>query len=190
LQRAPTNVAVLLDRGLGSVRRVLVPVGGGPHSRLAVRLAYEIAEQERAEITTLRCLCDVTDTEEMEDGLLLLHDIIEDELGTVSPRIATKVIQTASVPEGILAETERERYDLMVMGASEEWALRTRLFGSVDDWIVDQVHCSVLLIRAHEPAPISWIRRQAKRVERVPMVVPQPMSKGGDSKQKEGDRLT
>jgi len=189
LQKAPTNVAVLLDRGLGAVRRILVPVGGGPHSRLAVRLAYEIAEQERAEITTLRCLCDVTDTEEMEDGLLLLHDIIEDELGTVSPRIATKVIQTASVPEGILAETERERYDLMVMGASEEWALRTRLFGSVDDWIVDQVHCSVLLIRAHEPAPISWIRRQAKRVERVPMVVPQPMSKGGDSKQKEGDTL-
>jgi nucleotide-binding universal stress UspA family protein len=166
LQKAPTNVAVLLDRGLGAVRRILVPVGGGPHSRLAVRLAYEIAEQEGAEITTLRCLCGVTEIEEMEDGLLLLRDIIEDELGAVSPRIATRVAQAASVPEGILAETVRERYDLMVVGASEEWALRTRLFGSVDDWIVDQVQCSVLLIRAHEPAPISWIRRQAKRMEK------------------------
>jgi CIC family chloride channel protein len=166
LQRAPTNIAVLLDRGLGVVRNILVPVGGGPHSRLAVRVAFEIAEQERAEVTAFRCLCGVSEIEEMEDQLLLLREIIEDELGNVPPHIATRIACADSVPKGILAETTRRPYDLVVMGASEEWALKTRLFGSIDDWIVERVQCSVLLVRAHEPAPISWIRRQTKRIER------------------------
>ena len=166
LQRAPMNVAVLLDRGLSTVRNILVPVGGGPHSRLAVRVAFEVAEQERAEVTAFRCLCGVSEIEEMEDQLLLLREIIEDELGDVPPHIATRIACADSVPKGILTETTRRPYDLVVMGASEEWALKTRLFGSIDDWIVERVQCSVLLVRAHEPAPISWIRRQTKRIER------------------------
>ena len=43
LQKARTNVAVLLDRGLGEPGHILVPVGGGIHSRMALRLASEIA---------------------------------------------------------------------------------------------------------------------------------------------------
>jgi hypothetical protein len=66
----------------------------------------------------------------------------------------------------LLAETARQQPDLIVMGASEEWASQTRLFGSVDDWIVDNVPCSVLLVRRYEPAAIAWIRRQAKRIEK------------------------
>jgi nucleotide-binding universal stress UspA family protein len=167
LQRASTNVAVLLDRGLRDVRQVLVPVGGGPHSRMAVRLAYEIAEQQGAEVTVLRCLCGPEDTEEMEDQLLLLREIVEEELGVASSRVATRVARASSVPEGILDETARHRYDLVTVGASEEWVSKTRLFGSVDDWVADRAPCSVLLVRAHEPAPIAWIRRQAKKMERA-----------------------
>ena len=50
------------------------------------------------------------------------------------------------------------------MGASEERALNTRLFGSVDDWIADNAPCSVLLCRRHEPATISWLRRRIKTI--------------------------
>ena len=56
LQKAHTNVAVLLNRGLllQPLRRILVPVGGGPHSRLALRLAHELADAEGAQVTA-RC---------------------------------------------------------------------------------------------------------------------------------------
>jgi len=166
LQRARTNVAVLLDRGLRDVRHVLVPVGGGPHSRLALRLAFEIAEQEGAEITALYCYCGEQSVDELQDSMALLREVIEDELGHIPGRLHTRVACADSVPNGILAEAARQTPDLIVVGASEEWAGQTRLFGSVDDWIVDKVECSVLLVRRHEPAAIAWIRRQTKNMER------------------------
>jgi hypothetical protein len=70
------------------------------------------------------------------------------------------------VPEGILTEATSQPYDLIVVGASEEWAYETRLFRSVDDWIADQARCSVLLVRRYEPVAISWIRRQVKMLEK------------------------
>ncbi len=166
LQKAHTNVAVLLDRGLIRVRHILVPVGGGPHSRLAIRMAYEIAVQEGAEITALHTFVEASDTEEVEDEMLYLREVIDDELDCIPTCVATRVAKAETIPAGILAEAARASYDLIVVGASEEWASRTRLFGSVDDWIADQVQCSVLLVRRYEPAAISWVRRQAKIVDR------------------------
>lgn len=163
LQKARANVAVLVDRGLKGVQRILVPVGGGPHSRLAIRLAYEIAEQEEAQITALYCFGEARQAEELEDGMLLLREIIEDELGSVPARITTRLAHADSVSGGILEETVRRQYDLIVIGASEEWLSRTRLFGSIDDQIAEESACSILLVRRYTPAVISWIRRQMKR---------------------------
>lgn len=166
LQKAHTNVAALLDRGLKEVQRILVPVGGGPHSRLAIRLAYEIALAEEAQVTALRVLTEVAETEEIEDKTLWLEEIIEDVLGNVPPVFTLRVVQAESVPEGVLVEIARQTYDLIVTGASEEWALHTRLFGSVDDRLADRAPCSVMLCRRHEPVAISWLRRRVKIIER------------------------
>ncbi len=166
IQKAPTNIAVLLDRGLGSVRHILVPVGGGPHSRLALALAHEIAIAESAQITALRIMTEPAESEEIEDRTLLLAEIVEEVLGTVPENLQLQVGQAASVPEGVLAEAGRRPYDLIVMGASEEWAANTRLFGSVDDWVADRLRCSVVLCRRYEPVAISWLRRQMKRIDR------------------------
>jgi amino acid transporter/nucleotide-binding universal stress UspA family protein len=166
LQKARTNVAVLLDRGLKKVRNILVPVGGGPHSRLAIRLSYEIAEAEGAQVTALRVLTEPAEAEETEDKTLLLGETVEEVLGSVPATFALRVAQAESVPEGVLAEAARQPYDLIVIGASEEWSCQTRLFGSVDDWVADRVPCSVLLCRRYEPVAMSWLRRQVKMIER------------------------
>ncbi|HQE99495.1 MAG TPA: amino acid permease [Anaerolineae bacterium] len=170
LQKAPTNVAVLLNRGLLTqpLRRILVPVGGGPHSRMALRLAYELAEAEKARVTALRILKGgvAEDTEELEDQTLWLQEIIEEVLGAVPPNFTLLARSAKTVQTGVLGETERQPYQLIVLGASEEWASRTRLFGSVDDWIANQAPCSVLLCRRYEPVAVSWLRRNVKRIER------------------------
>ena len=167
LEKAQTNVLVLLDHGLGKIRHVLVPVGGGPHSRLALRLAYEIAEQENARITALHTYTNGADAEEIEDELLYLREVITDELGLVPARINTSVALAESVIQGVLAETKRQPYDLLVMGASEDWGSGTRLFGSVDDWIIEHVeNCSVLLVRRYEPVALHWLRRRIKALQR------------------------
>ena len=177
LQKAHTNVAALLDRGLQEVRHILVPVGGGPHSRMAIRLSYEIAEAEGAQVTALRVLTESAEAEEVEDQTSLLGETIEEVLGSVPATFTLRVTQAESVPEGVLAEAARQgmdvadgyariRYDLIVIGASEEWSCQTRLFGSVDDWVADQAPCSVLLCRRYEPVAMSWLRRQVKMIER------------------------
>ncbi len=169
LQKAHTNVAVLLNRGfmLQPLQRILVPVGGGPHSRMALRMAYELAEAEQAEVTALRVLKGVQEDEieELEDQTLWLAEIIETVLGFVPPNFKLLARCAKSIEVGVLGEVKRQSYQLIVMGASEEWASRTRLFGSVDDWITDQSPCSVLLCRRYEPVAVSWLRRQVKNLE-------------------------
>jgi nucleotide-binding universal stress UspA family protein len=164
LQKAHTNIAVLLDRDMREIRHILVPVGGGSHSRLALRLAYEIAANQRAHITALHIFSEHSNVEEIEDNMLQLEDIIEDELGAAPSNMTARVVRAESVSAGIRLETNRQSYDLVVLGASEEWISQTRLFGSISDWIADHIHCSTLLVRCYEPVAIAWIKRQIKLV--------------------------
>lgn len=167
LDKAETNVLVLLDRQPGKLRNILVPIGGGSHSRLALRLAYEIAEQENARITALHTFAAAAGAEETEDQMNFLREIVAEELGSIPLRVATRVTLAASVIQGVLEETRRREYDLLVMGASEEWGSGTRLFGSVDDWIIEHVErSSVLLVRQYEPAAVHWLRRRLKQMDR------------------------
>ncbi len=170
LQKAHTNVAVLLDRGLHKVQHILVPVGGGAHSRIALRLAYEIAEAEEAHITALRVLTEEpeageTEADEIEDKTAWLGEMIEDALEKIPECLSLRVARATTVPEGILTETAQQPYDLIVIGASEEWMLRTRLFGSVDDWVAEHAPCSVVLCRRYEPVSRAWLRYQMKMME-------------------------
>lgn len=88
-------------------------------------------------------------------------------LGQIPPRVSVSVALSGSVIEWVLAETKRQQYDLLVMGASEEWGSGTLLFGSVDDWIIEHVeNCSVLLVRRYEPVELHWIRRRIKTLQR------------------------
>jgi hypothetical protein len=54
MKDAPADVAVLVSRDLGAVRRVLVPFCGSLHDEVAVRLARRMAFAIGAEVTILR----------------------------------------------------------------------------------------------------------------------------------------
>lgn len=170
LQRAHTNMAVLLDRGLlqQPLSRILVPVGGGPHSRMALKLAYEIALAEDAQVIALRVLTSAPadESDELEDQTAWLAETITEVLGVLPANFALQTYCARSIQEGVLQEIERLQFNLIVMGASEEWGSRIWLFGAVDDWVANQASCSVLLCRYFEPVAIAWLRRRMKVIER------------------------
>lgn len=167
LQKAHTNVGVYLDHGLGAaIHRILVPVGGGPHSRFALRLADAIARAEDARVTALHIVPPEVGSDELENEMIVLQQIVDEELGAIPRHIKTRLRTAATLPAGLLDEIGTRSYDLVVMGASEEWMLNTRLFGAVDDWIADRVPCSLLLVRSHEAPALAWLRRQVKRMEK------------------------
>ena len=160
---ARCDVAVLRDRGVEDIKHVLVPVGGGPHARLALRLAWDIAKAEKASLTVLHILPEM---EEMEVEMDVLRQLVEDVLGRIPEEITFSLRCSDSLAEGILAEstqvTDQMGYDLIAIGASEEWFLRNLLFGSIPDRIADGAPCSVLMVRKYEPVPVSRLRRIIK----------------------------
>ena len=169
VQGATCDVAVLRDRGVGErdVKHVLVPVGGGPHARLALRLAWDIVRAEKGSLTALRILPEAGPVD-MEVEMEVLRQLVEDELGEIPEEITFRLKRSDSIVKGVLAEAvqvaDRADYDLIAIGASEEWFLKNQLFGSIPDWIADGAPCSVLMVRKHEPSAVSWLRRTLKRL--------------------------
>jgi amino acid transporter/nucleotide-binding universal stress UspA family protein len=160
VRTAPCDVAVFLNRGLNEVRRILIPAGGGPHARLGLRLAYDLARGEDARLVVLRVVR--RQEADLAAEQAAAEKLIQDELGEVDGRVSACVVQSASVVKRILLEAG-QGYDLLVIGASEEWFLRNWLFGAVPDEVAEGAACSVLLVKKHEPSPVSWLRRATRR---------------------------
>ncbi|MBN1261317.1 MAG: amino acid permease [Anaerolineae bacterium] len=161
VQAAPSDVAILLSRSDDPIRKILVPCGGGPHARLGLRLAYRLVKDnpERS-ITVLRIAPDDDEVDvEAEEGAARF--LIECELGQLPPQVRTRVVCASEIIDGIVNEAA-QGYDLLVIGASEQWFLRNWLFGGIPDVVAQRVPCSVLLVKKHEPTPLSWFRRAAK----------------------------
>jgi nucleotide-binding universal stress UspA family protein len=165
------DVAVLRDRGISDAdtNRVLVPVGSGPHARLALRMAWEVAKANGGCLTVLRVL-PRTGEVDMEEEMDVLRQLVEDTLGEVPDAVIFRLERSDSVVDGILESAraseqagEQGDYDLIVIGASEEWFLKNLLFGSIPDRVAERAPCSVLMVRKREPKPISWVRRVVKR---------------------------
>ena len=158
LEKALCNVAILLPRNFTQVKRILIPIGGGPHARLGLRLAAQFAQGENARLTALRVLRPdpELDMDVEAAGLKrVVADVLDQEAEAVSPRI----VVSDDVIDAILKTAREGEYDLLVIGASEEWQIKSLLAGSLPDAIAEKSPCSVLLVRRFEPAGISITRR-------------------------------
>lgn len=159
LQEARCNVAVLRARGLKTVRRVLVPAsGGGPHARLGLRLAADIASASGAALTVMRVVRPSSDLD-LETEIRYLNRMVEEMAGGTISEVRSRIIVHESVLEGILREAREGDYDLMVIGASNEWAIKSLLVGALPDAVADRAPCSVLMVRRYEPTGLSTLRR-------------------------------
>ncbi|MDI7276581.1 MAG: universal stress protein [Anaerolineae bacterium] len=152
LRHARAHVAVLRTGLPEPIRRILVPVGWGPHARLGLRLAERLAPNTGAAVTAFRVLPATGDVDWEEERAAL-----ESLLAIEAPglRYGTELLLTRSATAvlAIVNETRRVAYDLVIIGASEEWPLRHWLFGAMPDQIAEQAPCAVLLVRSYGTPP-------------------------------------
>jgi amino acid transporter len=160
LEGAHCNVAVLRTREMKQIKRVLVPIGGGPHARLGLHLASQIAQGDEATLAVLRILRPREDLD-VETEIRGLRHVIADILEETAPSARACVRIHEDVIEGILQEVQEGEYNLLVIGASEEWTLKNLLVGAVPDTVANRSPCSVLMVRRYEPAGVSTTRRIA-----------------------------
>ncbi len=128
-----------------------------------VEAAAQIARGDDAELTILRIVRPDDDLD-VEAEMRGLRHLADEVLGGPDPRVQTRIQMHKAVVEGILEEAQSGEYDLLVIGASNEWAVKSLLVGAVPDAIADRAPCSVLMVRRYEPSGISTIRRVARSV--------------------------
>jgi nucleotide-binding universal stress UspA family protein len=142
------------------VKHVLVAVDGSPPSLSAAKFALSMAQQLGARVTLLTVLpkpeviplgplsgyavmsppANKADLERVKERL----DAIAAEYPSVQ---VARIVEMGEVPETIIVMAERERAELIVMGARGHGAGRRFLLGSVSDRVVHHAHCPVTVWR-------------------------------------------
>jgi Kef-type K+ transport system membrane component KefB/nucleotide-binding universal stress UspA family protein len=142
MEAASGTVAVLVDRGLSDVKRVLVPFVGSRHDRAALGLARRLVRQAGAEVTVLHVTSDV--------GNSGARAQVEELLPTNEGGVRLKVVRHDAPDEAALEEA-RHGYDLVVVGVGAQWGLEDRLFGLHRERIIRDAPGSLLVVRHPEP---------------------------------------
>jgi nucleotide-binding universal stress UspA family protein len=146
MQEASSDVAVLVDRGLEQVRRVLVPFIGSRHDRAALGLARRLLQGSGAEVTVLHVTAP-----EPRHGRGTSQRLVEELFPEPSGHVHFQVVAHASPEDAVLEEAARG-YDLVVVGVGAAWGLEGGLLGLHRERLVRDSHTSLLVVRQPRPA--------------------------------------
>lgn len=150
------NILVLKDNGLSRVDRILVPVGGGPHTKLGLKVAQQLAAQWGASISAMtvkvdREYSDAVSAFDLESRQFLQdfgEEFVCDILKEVGVSAEILPVIDTDISRGII--NIAADYDLIIIGASEEWVVSQWLFGSIPDRVANQASVSVLMARSKD----------------------------------------
>jgi amino acid transporter len=153
---ADRNVLVLKDNGLSEVQRILVPVGSGPHTKLGLMVAQQLAAEWGAAITAM--------TVQVGQGYSGAKSDFDRESLQFFQGLAEEFVRNALKEAGVTADiaalihtdisqaiiNTAAGYDLIIIGASNEWAVPQWLFGTLPDKVANHASASVLMVRSKD----------------------------------------
>ena len=144
----PCDVALVKLHSPGSYRRILLPVRGGPHAALALRLAVGLAERHDATVTALRVLPPGLTLGEVEREKEHFQRFLA---STPSHRVEASFKVSGSVAQAILDEVCN--HQVVVMGASAAPSpAEPYLFGSIAERVVREADRQVIVVKTKERA--------------------------------------
>lgn len=164
-EEVSVDLAVLKDRGIEKVCNILVPVGGGLNSHLAVQLANKVAIEEQSHVNYIHVIPAGLDEEGWKDMISYLQEIIITQIGQIPPNASLQIRYAGSIQQAVLEECNTNVYELVMIGSAYE-PEDDSLFGQVCDEVAENAPCSVLIVRRHESATTAWLHHQAKRLQR------------------------
>lgn len=133
------------------VESVLVPVAGGPHVGTAARIATAIAAQNDARVVVLSVAGgdDGIDADAAAEFAAAGERAVA-ELDMPDTPVETVIREGEEVAATIIEEAAD--HDLVVLGATRQGAVRTRIVGSVPRRVVDRSDRTVILARSGDTA--------------------------------------
>ena len=152
MSTAKSDVGVLIDRGLKSIQRILLPFGGSLHDQCALRVARRLNREQGARITILHVVPPNRQKEDPRMGARAQFDSVFND--TVSGKtVGMKVVEHEEPARAALVEAA-QGYDLIIVGCGAEWGLEQRTFGLKPEVLIQESATSLLILHGYEQTPI------------------------------------
>ncbi|WP_138431570.1 amino acid permease [Fodinibius saliphilus] len=143
----------LIKAGDRPTNNIVVLVGPGPNTTLAVRRGYDLASSiEEASLTllTVQPPSEDADMDPQTEGKGLINSIAH-EVGLNSAQFKTEVLVSDNVRNTLLKAIEN--YDTVCIGATRSTAITQALFGSIPEEIGEHAKGTVIISRGPEYRP-------------------------------------
>ncbi|MDZ8241160.1 MAG: chloride channel protein [Nostoc sp. ChiQUE01a] len=127
--------------------RWLVPMAGGPNSRVAIKLLPALVTLgNKPQIR----LTQVFKPSELQPNMTVLENAIRQLMRSrkLSSSVVGLPVQADSVAEGVIKLVKTENYDVVVLGASREGLLQQAIQGNIPEAIASGVESTVILVRS------------------------------------------
>ncbi|HEX7948964.1 MAG TPA: glucosyl-3-phosphoglycerate synthase [Candidatus Limnocylindrales bacterium] len=163
IREAPCDVAVVKQRGVREVKRVVVPVRGGPHAELALRFADAIARRHGATLVALHIVPPGITLAVRAQAEQALQGFVRQHVGNDTEML---VREASNVRAAILREAERS--DVVVMGAAAPTSAgdgSTHSLGAMPEAIATRSKTTVVVVKTHEAIGRQTFEQLASRAE-------------------------
>lgn len=155
----PADVAVVRYHGLKPIRKIMVPVAGGLNSRRAVKLAVSMARTQNgqagpAAVTLLHILPLNAHSRDRIRAEQIVAEALE---GNDYEHIEKVFIEGSSLVDAIVGETDK--YDLIVLGATEEPLFKNLIIGSTPEQIARRSNVTTIMVKRRSRRLHSLVRQ-------------------------------
>lgn len=155
IRDAPCDVIIAKGEEWRDAAKILVPTAGGPHAPIAARLAMLLSEVYDSEVTALFVQLGRATPRQMEENRQRITRTMNGLAFSRAPE--QKVIVAESVVDGIVREAEK--YDLVLLGASEQGLFDQFVFGSIPQQIAARVPKTAVIVRRYGGPTELWTRK-------------------------------
>src|SRR4029450_9966620 len=148
-------IAVVKQRGLDQVSSILVPVRGGPHAELAMRLARDLGKRFGAQGVVLHVVPKGIGERALQREQAALDRFVAEHRG--GRKVTGLLREAASVRAAILRESNN--HQLVVMGASANPSTVTPdgrfLFGLVAEAVASRAKPTVVVVKTKQELAVA-----------------------------------
>jgi CIC family chloride channel protein len=162
IDNPPADIAMVRYRAYRPLRNILVPVGGGPNSRRAVKLAASMARFGEGENVRLTLL-NIVPPGASQAVLVRTEQAFREALEGVDYQpIERRTIEGEDVAETILGTAkglDREKsYDLIVIGATNEPLFKNLLVGNISAKVAQEADVTVIVVKRRSSPLHAFLR--------------------------------
>jgi len=159
VREIPSDLAVVrIPEGseMKAPKRILVPLGGGPHARLGLEFAFDMARHFSSTVDVVTVM-PLASSEIDQKKRLELIDASLEGFSSEGIKVQKRLIRDDSVELGLVRESEE--FDLLVIGASNIPLWKRLLFGTIPQNIAKHSKTPVIMVKRYEGRVKSWFRK-------------------------------